>query len=63
MLPGGQTTLNGEPNYTILGKVTSPAGMSVVERIGALGAPLSSATGAPTVKVYLLSVTVKQVSG
>ena len=56
VLPGGQTTLNGEPNYTILGKVVS--GMSVVEKIGADGA----SSGTPTVRVYLLSVTVKQVS-
>jgi cyclophilin family peptidyl-prolyl cis-trans isomerase len=57
VLPGGQTTLNGEPNYTILGKVVS--GMSVVEKIGADG----SSSGTPTVRVYLLSVTVKQISG
>ena len=57
MLPGGQTTLNTEPNYTIFGHVVS--GMSVVEKIGADG----SSSGTPTVKVYLLSVTVKQVSG
>jgi cyclophilin family peptidyl-prolyl cis-trans isomerase len=56
VLPGGQTTLNTEPNYTIFGHVVS--GMNVVEKIGADG----SSSGAPTVTVYLLSVTVKQVS-
>ena len=61
ILPGGQTTLNGEPNYTLFGKVIS--GMSVVDKIGAFGAPITSATGTPTAKVYLLSVTVKQISG
>ena len=61
ILPGGQTILNKEPNYTLFGKVIS--GMSVVDKIGALGAPVSSQTGTPAVKVYLLSVTVKQVSG
>ena len=57
VLPGGQTTLNGEPNYTIFGKVVS--GLSVMEKIGSYG----SSSGTPTVKVYLLSVTVKRVSG
>ena len=56
VLPGGQTTLNTEPNYTIFGHVVS--GMSVVDKIGADG----SSSGTPTVTVYLLSVTVKQVS-
>ena len=54
VLPGGQTTLNGEPNYTIFGKVVS--GLSVMEKIGSYG----SSSGTPTVKVYLLSVTVKR---
>jgi cyclophilin family peptidyl-prolyl cis-trans isomerase len=56
VLPGGQTTLNTEPNYTIFGHVVS--GMNVVEKIGADG----SSSGTPAVTVYLLSVTVKQVS-
>jgi peptidyl-prolyl cis-trans isomerase B (cyclophilin B) len=56
VLPGGQTTLNGEPLYTDFGTVTS--GMSIVEKIGADG----SAGGTPKVKVYLLKVTVKQVT-
>jgi cyclophilin family peptidyl-prolyl cis-trans isomerase len=55
VLPGGQTTLNGEPTYTLFGKVTS--GMSVVEAIGKDG----SSGGTPTVKVYLLRVILKQV--
>jgi len=57
VLPGGQTTLNGEPNYTNFGHVIS--GMNVVEKIGADG----SSSGTPNVKVYLLSVTMKQISG
>jgi cyclophilin family peptidyl-prolyl cis-trans isomerase len=57
VLPGGQTQLS--PLYTIFGKVTS--GTSVVDRIGALGGP--APTGTPKVKIYLLSVTVKQISG
>lgn len=55
VLPGGQTTLNSEPNYTDFGKVIS--GMDIVEKIGADGA----ASGTPKVKVYLLKVTLKQV--
>jgi len=57
VLPGGQTTLNTEPNYTNFGHVVS--GMNVVEKIGADG----SSSGTPAVKVYLLSVSMKQVSG
>ena len=57
VLPGGQKILNGEPNYTIFGKVIS--GSSVMDKIGADG----SSSGTPTTKVDLLSVTVKQVSG
>jgi len=57
ILPGGQKVLNTEPNYTLFGTVTQ--GMSVVEKIGSYG----SSSGVPTVKVYLLSVTLKQVSG
>jgi cyclophilin family peptidyl-prolyl cis-trans isomerase len=56
VLPGGQTVLNGEPNYTIFGKVVS--GESVVEKIATYG----SGTGIPKVKVYLLGVSVKQIS-
>jgi cyclophilin family peptidyl-prolyl cis-trans isomerase len=55
VLPGGQTQLNSEPTYTLFGKVTS--GMSVVEAIGKDG----TSGGTPTVKVYLLKVTLKQV--
>jgi cyclophilin family peptidyl-prolyl cis-trans isomerase len=54
VLPGGQTTLNTEPNYTIFGHVVS--GMNVVDKIGADG----SSSGTPTVTVYLLSVTVSR---
>ncbi len=56
VLPGGQKQLS--PLYTILGKVIS--GTSVVDKIGALGGPAPN--GTPTVKVYLLSVSLKQVS-
>lgn len=55
VLPGGENTLNQEPNYTNFGKVTS--GLSVVEKIGDDG----TSGGTPKVKVYLLSVKVKQV--
>jgi cyclophilin family peptidyl-prolyl cis-trans isomerase len=57
VLPGGQTQLS--PLYTIFGKVTS--GTNVVDKIGALGGP--GPNGTPKVKVYLLSVTMKQISG
>ena len=57
VLSGGQKVLNGEPNYTIFGKVIS--GANVMDKIGADG----SSSGTPTIKVNLLSVTVKQVSG
>ncbi len=55
VLPGGQNTLNTEPNYTDFGKVIS--GLGIVEKIGADG----SSGGTPKVKVYLLKVTMKQV--
>jgi len=55
VIPGGQTTLNTEPNYTDFGKVIS--GLSIVEKIGADG----TAGGTPKVKVYLLKVTAKQI--
>ncbi len=57
VLPGGQTQLS--PLYTIFGKVTS--GTNVVDKIGALGGP--GPNGTPKVKVYLLSVTMRQISG
>ena len=57
VLPGGQNTLNKEPNYTLFGKVIS--GMTAVDKIGSYG----SSSGAPSVKVYLLGVTVKQTNG
>jgi cyclophilin family peptidyl-prolyl cis-trans isomerase len=60
ILPGGQTTLNSEPNYTIFGYLVS--GMSVLEKIGA-GGTASTGTGTPVVKYYLESVTATQVSG
>jgi cyclophilin family peptidyl-prolyl cis-trans isomerase len=56
VLPGGQTVLNQEPVYTIFGKVTS--GLSVVEKIGAYG----SEAGTPKLKIYILSLTVKQIA-
>jgi peptidyl-prolyl cis-trans isomerase B (cyclophilin B) len=57
ILPGGQTTLNSEPLYTDFG--TTISGLSVVEAIGKDGE--SASAGTPTVKVYLLKVTDKQV--
>jgi cyclophilin family peptidyl-prolyl cis-trans isomerase len=59
ILPGGQSKL--APDYTLFGKVTS--GMNVVGKIGSYGAPSTSETGTPTRKIYLLSVTVKQIPG
>lgn len=56
VLPGGQTTLDSEPTYTIFGKVTS--GMSVVEKIGADG----SSSGTPKVKVYVEGIALKELS-
>lgn len=56
VLPGGQTQLDTEPTYTIFGKVVS--GMGVVEKIGLLG----TSAGTPTVKVYVLKVTVTELS-
>jgi len=35
----------------------------VLDKIGSYGAPDTSETGTPTVRVYLLKVTVTQVSG
>lgn len=61
ILPGGQNELNKEPKYTLFGKVIS--GMGVVDKIGSFGAPITSTTGIPKLRVYLLKVTVKQISG
>jgi cyclophilin family peptidyl-prolyl cis-trans isomerase len=60
ILPGGQTTLNSEPNYTIFGYLVS--GMGALEKIGAGGTAISG-TGTPVIKYYLESVTATQVSG
>ncbi|MDA8289109.1 MAG: peptidylprolyl isomerase [Actinomycetota bacterium] len=57
ILPGGQKTLDQEPNYTLFGKVVS--GTSVVAKIGAAG----SSGGTPKVLHYMKSVTISQVSG
>ncbi len=60
ILPGGQTELS--PSYTLFGHLVS--GMSVLDKIGSYGAAnTATSTGVPTVTVYLLSVTVKQISG
>jgi cyclophilin family peptidyl-prolyl cis-trans isomerase len=60
ILPGGQKLLS--PDYTLFGHLVS--GMKVLEKIGSYGAPdTSTSTGVPTLTVYLLSVTVKQISG
>jgi cyclophilin family peptidyl-prolyl cis-trans isomerase len=55
VLSGGQTQLNSEPTYTLFGKVTS--GIAVVNKIGLDG----TSAGTPTVKVYVLKVTLKQI--
>ncbi len=56
VLPGGQTTLDQEPNYTLFGQVVR--GMSVVDRIGAEG----SASGTPKVLYHIVKVTITQLS-
>ncbi len=55
----GGLDINSNPVYTVFGQVAS--GMSVVDKINSYGAPASNNTGTPTVRVYLLKVTVKQV--
>lgn len=59
VLPGGQSILDTEPNYTLFGQVVK--GMSVVERIGADGAPQSSSTGTPKVEHHIETVTISKV--
>ena len=56
VLPGGQTTLDSEPNYTLFGQVIS--GTKVVAKIGADG----SSSGTPTVLHHIVKVTIAQVS-
>jgi cyclophilin family peptidyl-prolyl cis-trans isomerase len=59
VLPGGASTLNQEPNYTIFGTVIS--GMSVCEKVASY--PVADAsTGAPSVKVYITDLTVKEIT-
>lgn len=55
VLPGGQTQLDHEPNYTLFGKIIS--GMAVVEKIGAGG----TASGTPTVVHHISTVTIAEV--
>jgi len=57
VLPGGGKALS--PNYTVIGRVVS--GLSIVERIGADGAPATSATGTPKVLHHIVSVTITAV--
>ncbi|MHB1972661.1 MAG: peptidylprolyl isomerase, partial [Acidimicrobiales bacterium] len=52
ILPGCQTTLDQEPNYTLFGRVVS--GMPVVEKIGAAG----SSSGTPKVLYHIVKVTI-----
>ena len=60
VLPGGQKELS--PSYTLFGHLVS--GMSVLDRIGSYGAAnTETSTGVPTLTVYLLKVTVTQISG
>jgi len=56
VLPGGQKTLDQEPNYTLFGQVVR--GMSVVDRIGAAG----SSSGTPKVLYHIVKVTITQLS-
>ncbi len=56
VLPGGQKTLDTEPLYTDFGHVTS--GFNVVEKIGKEG----SSSGTPTTRVFVATVTVKEVT-
>jgi cyclophilin family peptidyl-prolyl cis-trans isomerase len=56
VLPGGQTTLDTEPNYTLFGEVIS--GTNVVAKIGADG----NSSGTPTVLHHMDSVTITQVA-
>ena len=58
VLPGGQTTLDTEPNYTLFGQVTSAAGLAVAEKIGADG----TLGGTPKVLHHIVKVTITQVS-
>jgi len=55
ILPGGQTQLDAEPNYTLFGTVTS--GTAVVEKIGADG----SSGGTPKVLHHIVKVTITKV--
>ncbi len=57
VLPGGGGQL--APNYTRFGQVIS--GMSVVERIGADGAPSTDQQGTPRVLHHMVKVTITQV--
>jgi len=59
VVPGGGAQLSGSPVYADFGHTVS--GLSVVEKINSYGGPATSSTGAPTAKIYLLKVTVKQV--
>ncbi len=54
VLPGGQTTLDQEPNYTLFGQVVK--GTGVVAKIGADG----SASGTPKVKHWMEKVTIAE---
>lgn len=57
VLPGGADVLNGEPNYTNFGQVTS--GMNVVEKLGSYG----TQGGTPTRALYMIKVTITQIPG
>jgi peptidyl-prolyl cis-trans isomerase B (cyclophilin B) len=57
VLPGGAATLNTEPNYTYVGRVTS--GMSVVDKIGAGG----TSGGTPKIEYKMTTVTISQIPG
>jgi len=58
VLPGGQVTLDAEPNYSLFGQVI--AGTSVVAKIGEDGSASTSSTGTPKVTHRIISVTISQ---
>lgn len=58
VLPGGSTTLNSEPNYTVFGQVTGN-GMTVVDKIGKDG----TQSGTPKVTHHIVKVTIAQIPG
>ncbi len=54
VLPGGETTLDSEPNYTLFGQVVS--GTAVVAKIGADG----TSGGTPKIVHHIVKVTITE---